>query len=384
MITKEQITKAEQQIYERRKSVRYDIRELTIEIIINKYAKGLDYQEDDDYQDKTKFRNVLFIPEYQRDFTWNDVRQSRFIESIILGLPIPLVFVAENKYSAWEIVDGSQRIRTLEAFCNNKLTLKELKKLDCLNGFKYEDLDVTRQGKLLDTPLRMIVLSEDADDEVKQDMFERINRGSEILKPMQLRKNTITDGIFTQFIYKLCDESIRNNEWKDALELLKELTPMDKWTENRDERQELILRFFALTEYVNKFPKKDVQEFLDDFLNEKNKEIKALEKSEQDAKLSEFYQKILKVLLFVKDCSEYGFRENNRKKTKRVVFEALSVGVYVVLKEHPEITCSKEKISAILNSPDFKNTWLGNPQVVYALDKVQQRIDFVANKLLEK
>jgi hypothetical protein len=386
MITKEQVTTSEKQIYERRKSVRYDIRELTIEIIINKYIKGLEYQEDDESQDKTKFRNVLFIPEYQRDFTWNDGRQSRFIESVLLGLPIPLVFVAENKDSAWEIVDGSQRIRTLESFYNNKLTLKELEKLNSLNGFQYQDLDVSRQGKFQDTPLRMIVLSEDADDEAKQDMFERINRGSETLKPMQLRKNTIRDGSFTKFIYELCekDDSRKNRKWQEASTLLKDLTPMDKWTENRDERQELILRFFALTEYINAFPKKDVQEFLDDFLKEKNDVLKKLPKKEKDKILNSYYERLLNVLHFIKKYSEYGFRENNRKKTKRVVFEALSVGVYVFLKNSSEILCSKEKITEILNSEDFKNTWSGNPQVVYALDRVQKRINFVANKLLEK
>src|ERR1035438_2617716 len=118
-MTKEQIQKAEQQIYELRKSIRYDIRELVIENIVSKYEKGLDFTEDDENQDKTKFYNVLFIPEYQRDFTWDKIRQSRFIESVILGLPIPLIFVAENKDSAWEIVDGSQRIRTLHSFINN-------------------------------------------------------------------------------------------------------------------------------------------------------------------------------------------------------------------------------------------------------------------------
>ncbi|MFY7786462.1 MAG: hypothetical protein ACOVQA_01195, partial [Thermoflexibacteraceae bacterium] len=74
MVTKEQVAKSEQQIYGLRKSVRYDIRELTVQIIVNKYEKGLDYQEDDEFLDKSKFYNVLFIPDYQRDFTWDTVR----------------------------------------------------------------------------------------------------------------------------------------------------------------------------------------------------------------------------------------------------------------------------------------------------------------------
>ena len=103
------IDKAEEQIYNLRKTVRYDIRELTIEIIVNKYNKGLDCDDDIESKDNSEFYNTIYVPEYQRDFTWDDVRQSRFIESVLLGLPIPLIFVAENKDSAWEIVDGSQK-----------------------------------------------------------------------------------------------------------------------------------------------------------------------------------------------------------------------------------------------------------------------------------
>ena len=104
----------ENQIYEKRKTVRYDVRDLTVEAIANKYDDSL--EQDDDMSGKF---NYIYVPEYQRDFTWDTVRQSKLIESIILGLPIPLIFIAENKNSAWEIVDGSQRIRNIDAFINN-------------------------------------------------------------------------------------------------------------------------------------------------------------------------------------------------------------------------------------------------------------------------
>ena len=182
---KRKVEQSESQIYELRKTVRYDIRELTIEIIVNKYQKGLDYDPEMDKTEQSKYFSSLWIPEYQRDFTWDEQRQSRFIESVLLGLPIPLIFVAENENSVWEIVDGSQRIRTLNAFMNNQLELQNLEKLNTLNGFKFEDLDPSRQGKFKDLPIRMIVLTEEATDDVKKDMFERINRGSDLLKPME-------------------------------------------------------------------------------------------------------------------------------------------------------------------------------------------------------
>lgn len=82
----------EEQIYSKRREVRYDMRDLTVEYISNKYKDGVDYSNTD--EDERKIldiqRNVLFVPDYQRDFTWDEKRCSKLVESILLGLPIPL------------------------------------------------------------------------------------------------------------------------------------------------------------------------------------------------------------------------------------------------------------------------------------------------------
>lgn len=371
--TKEQVLKSEEQIYELRKSIRYDIRELVIETIVDKYSKGLDYTEGDDEQDKMKFYNTLFIPEYQRDFTWDEIRQSRFIESVILGLPVPLVFVAENKDSAWEIVDGSQRIRTLNAFVKNELSLKGLEKFDSLNHFKFSDLDPSRQGKILNTPLRMIVLSEDADDEVKRDMFERINRGSDLLKPMEKRKGDKT-GLFTQFIYEKCSKN----------DLLEKLAPIDKWLQNRQEKEELILRYFALSDNDNykKFPNgTGIAVYLDKYLDTKNKQIATLQPQERDAVLSKHYDDFSIMLNFVDKYSTYGFRKGHNPQTKRVLFEAISVGVHIALKEKPDLSFTKEKWNKMINSQRFRSLWTGNTKL-HDAKKLKGRIEYISNSLL--
>lgn len=386
MVTKEQVAKSEQQIYGLRKSVRYDIRELTVQIIANKYEKGLDYQEEDEFLDKSKFYNVLFIPDYQRDFTWDKVRQSRFIESILLGLPIPLVFVAENKDSAWEIVDGSQRIRTLHAFLSNKLILNNLEKINALNGFQFKDLDVSRQGKFMDTPLRMIVLSEDADDEVKRDMFERINRGSDLLKPMEKRKGDKT-GKFTDFIYAICANTDKVlGKYKEANSLLRELAPIDKWLENRQEREELVLRYFALSDSGNykHFPKDSgIAKFLDEYLEAKNNELSKLNEKGLETVLQKYLDDFLAVLRFVKKYSMYGFRRTHNPQTKRVIFESISVGVSVALKQNPNLITTKEKVTSILDSDEFRKYWQGNSKV-HEPSKVKERTELIANQLLGK
>lgn len=75
----------EKEIQDQQRNISYDTKEYTVEIIVKKYQEGL---EKDD--------NEFFVPDYQREFVWDDVRQSRFIESLLMGLPIPYIFLAES------------------------------------------------------------------------------------------------------------------------------------------------------------------------------------------------------------------------------------------------------------------------------------------------
>ena len=109
IITVDEKLAAEEEILNEQKIVDYDTREYPVEVLVQKYTQGI---EDD--------KNELFIPNYQREFTWDEKRQSKFIESVMLGLPIPYIFTADCG-ERFEIVDGSQRIRTLAAFLINKL-----------------------------------------------------------------------------------------------------------------------------------------------------------------------------------------------------------------------------------------------------------------------
>jgi hypothetical protein len=336
------LDKVEEQIYSMRQTVRYDMRDLTVEQIVDKYQDSLDEQDEE-----TKKINYIYVPEYQRDFTWDIKRQSKLIESIILGLPIPFIFVAENKDSSWEIVDGSQRIRTLHAFINNKLVLEGLQSLSLLNGYSFKTLENGRKGKILNSALRMIVLAEETTDEVKKDMFERINRGSDLLKPMEKRKG-IYPGPFNKFIYRYTEE---NSEFR-------ELVKVDKWLEKRQEREELLLRFFALSEgeIYKKGLDTSIGNYLDEFIDKKNKALEKLTDEQQFIEINRYTEKMNKVLEFVQEYFPYGFRHKYNPQTKRSVFEAISVGVWLVLENKTPLRSdlSKEYISENIGSRDFK------------------------------
>ncbi|MFM9264310.1 DUF262 domain-containing protein [Tychonema sp. BBK16] len=156
---------AEEQIDEIKQKIDYYTTEYTIEFIVDKYLE----KDDDDFSE-------IYIPEYHRNLRWDIDRQSRFIESIILGMPIAVIIIAEIKETGrLEILDGSQRVRTIAAFLTNQLQLSNLKTLDSLNGSYFKDLAPSRQRKFKNTSLRMIVLSDKADEKVRNDIFYRIN-----------------------------------------------------------------------------------------------------------------------------------------------------------------------------------------------------------------
>jgi uncharacterized protein with ParB-like and HNH nuclease domain len=167
-ITLQDRNTAEMEIRDKRQQINYDTKQYPVEILVQKYMEGID--------DDT---NKLFIPDYQREMTWDEARQSKFIESVILGLPIPYLFVAEighdeNDEPRLEIVEGAQRILTLTRFINNELTLSGLEKLEHLNGFKFADLLLPRQRNFNRTTLRVIELTKTPNQDFRRDLFERI------------------------------------------------------------------------------------------------------------------------------------------------------------------------------------------------------------------
>jgi len=346
----------ENQINELKKEVSYDTRDFTIELIVKKYKDKFESDE-----------NEIYVPEYQRDFIWDETRQSKMIESIMLGLPIPSIFIAETKDGRFEIVDGSQRIRTLSAYIYDELEIQGLKKITNLNKTKFSTLDASRQRKFKNTALSIIVLAESSSEEMKNDLFERINKGADLLRNMEARKG-IYQGGFTDFIYKECAE---NNKFK-------ELIILSKAVKNRQEYEELILRFFALIDNYPKYSNfaRGVGKTLDDYMKDKNFEF-------SDKQKSEFKMFFEQMVDFVSENFKFGFSKNEGAETSRMIFEAISVGVHFALKKNKELQLkNKIDIRYWLNNNEFRQHTSGKYRTHSAL-ALLGRIDFVSNKLLE-
>lgn len=128
-------------VEEARREARYLVTDYPVELLVQKFREEPQQEGD------------IYIPEYQRKLRWSDQAQSYFIESVILRIPIPPIFLYDVK-GRLEIVDGSQRVRTLARFANDEFALGELDKLDVLSGLKYSQLPTTIQKRLYNTPIR--------------------------------------------------------------------------------------------------------------------------------------------------------------------------------------------------------------------------------------
>ena len=340
-ITEEQRDKATEQIIRLQKDISYDTRDYDIKYIIDKF--------------KDKY---FYIPDYQRHYVWDNVRKAKFIESVILGLPIPLMFFAitNRNIGSIEIIDGVQRMSTLVAFKEDKLELKGLKKLTELNGFRFSYLSKIQQSKFLNRTLRVIVLSEDTTAEFRQDIFGRINTGGLKANSIEIRRG-VYEGPFMDFL-----EECSNDE------LFQELCPLSENLKNRHEGLELVLRFFA---YLNNYKEfaHNVEEFLD----------KYVENNKDNFNKAEMEKEFKRMLNFVGEYFLYGFaKTKNAKSTPRVRFEAISVGVALALRENPEL---QPKSMDWLVSKEFEKHTTSHAS--NSRKRVRGRIEFVRNCLLE-
>lgn len=340
------IEKVEKEIREKQRTVDYDIKEYPIDVLINKYSQGLEDGE-----------NEIYVPTYQRAFVWDVERQSKFIESLILGLPIPYIFTAEMEEDGrLEIVDGSQRIRTLARFLDNKLELQNLDVIKSLNGFTFGKLSKPRQRKFRNISLRMIVLSEKSDSDARYMLFARLNTGTDLLKDMEKRKGMFPGG-FTDFIYKCADS-----------ELFTKLTAFTDLTRKRGGAEELVLRFFAYSEKYEIYSG-NVNQFLNDYAQEKNESFNK----------QEFKNKFDSMLKFVDQYFPNGFvKMPGSEKTPILRFEAISVGVYLALQKQPNL-----KVLNVdwLDSKDFKKETSGSS--TSSAKKLKSRIEYVRDQLLK-
>lgn len=182
---------------------------------------------------------IVLSPSFQRKYVWTTKGASKFIESLLMNIPIPTIFVSMNKNGIWDVVDGQQRLTAIKQFYNNELQLTGLESLCELNKKRYQDLDDKTKKILNNRTLSVVIVDDDSSEEIKFDIFMRINQGSVKLNEQELR-NCLYRGPFMDAIKKLGENEIL------AKILEKKSTFVDRF-----QHLEIIERFFSIREIIN-------------------------------------------------------------------------------------------------------------------------------------
>lgn len=341
------------QLADQRRKVDFDTYDVTVDELIRRVEKG----------------RIDIAPVYQRQFRWDDIRQSRLIESLLLGIPVPPLFMATNlkegKQVQWEVVDGLQRLLTLVNFAGSDaarlaarlivdpLRLNGLEKLDLINDKNFATLPEDIKSAFEDRPLKVVVLSDKSDLQVRFDLFERLNTGGVALTDQEIRE-CVYRGPFIDFVGKCADNEnfrrvirLSNSKWKDG-------TPED-----------FVLRFFAFLENYRNF-KHSVKVFLNEFAAGA---VLAPDIKSRSIVFDTTFDYLAKVF-------PNGIK-TRKGETPVNLFEAISVGAALALREQPALKV--RSADSWVQSDDLRRLTTG---ATNSRSRVAGRIEYCHRKFL--
>lgn len=339
------------QLDQERRMVSFDSYDMTVRQIYEMFIEGA----------------IYVPPEYQRQFVWDKQRSSQLIESIFLGIPVPSLFMATNSDSTWEIVDGVQRMSTLIHFMagtdaellkrvnrDTVLSIEGLEKVTELNGQLYSSLPKSLQLLFQTRPIRVTVLNDKSDTNVRFDLFERLNTGGVLLTNQEIR-NCIFRGTFNDQLKKLSIEPT----FKTAIKL------KDSDTRNGTS-EEYALRFFAYLDDRDSF-QHSVKNFLNDYMK-----LNA-QKKIAPAKVT-LFKETMNVLA---KAFPQGITRGQASTTSAVLYEALAVGLAEAMRSGQPVHI--ERLPGLVTDPTLRKLTTGatnSPRMLVG------RIEFVTHKLL--
>jgi len=228
--------------------------------------------------------DYILNPEFQRRHRWDATRKSKLIESFIMNVPIPPIFLYEREYSVYEVMDGLQRLTAISQFYEDKFVLQDLAEWKELNGLKYSQLpEQIKKGIDRRYISSIILLQETAKSEseanrLKQLVFERINSGGEKLKAQEIR-NALFPGGLNNLTISLSRNKYFCKLWgipePDETELetgqARQEVIEDKYFKDMSDA-ELVLRFFAYRQ-IDQWQGNTMEFFLDEFLKKGNEQF---------------------------------------------------------------------------------------------------------------
>jgi len=300
-------------------------------------------------------------PPFQRELVWGIHQKCELIESIIMGIPIPVFYVRENADGVYIVVDGKQRLTTLFDFINGKFALDKLSILKEYRGMRFSDLSPLDQNKIEDCSLNLNVIKAPTSDRVMFDLFDRVNRGGTRLNNQEMR-NALYQGNSTRLI----DELAKNPEFKAATE--------DSISNKHMKDRYLVLRFLAFYMWQEKITRDvetdeilDYKSNIEDFLGKTMSFLNAL--SEKDEILNTLRNVFVDSMCCAKELilPLGGFRlpsveGKNKRPINMAFFESLgyllakcgNITIEQASTIYNELLCDEDYVRSITHSVDSR------------------------------
>ncbi len=306
---------------------------------------------------------INIAPEYQRFFRWSQEQRSKFIESIYLNIPIPTIFLAENKDQKWEVIDGVQRLSTVFAFLGvlkekkeNNLKLKNLAVIKMLNDKTLKDIPEDMQRTFKRSTIRIEIIKTSNADYMKYELFKRLNTTGEPLSLQEIRNCILsqTNNDLNKKIITMAQDELFINFFR--------VTNAKK---KKKELESLILGCiaFSLIKDSSKVYDVSIEDLVTEFIvqmpNHNN------EFNEYNDKVLSQIKCVIKLLTEIRDTDE----KNKKIKSKFFVYSVM-YGVSTLHIEFDKITKDteksiKDKIEKLLNSKDY----FSNNSFVFSLKR---------------
>lgn len=205
-------------------------------------------------------KNAIDVtPHYQRRERWKPDRQSALIESFLLNVPVPPVYLAEDDFGTYSVIDGKQRITAIHQFMTGQLALRELASFSEIEGATFNTLPRTMRNALEIRPyLRVVTLLKQSSPDLKYEVFTRLNKGGESLNAQEIR-NVAFRGPLNELIFTLSAHHFLRKQ----LKIKNDKTPAYRKMQDA----EYVLRYFTLRRVWHRFSG-SLNRSMDDFMKE--------------------------------------------------------------------------------------------------------------------
>lgn len=278
---------------------------------------------------------IDLAPDFQRSMNlWEAKKQSQLIESILINFPLPAFYFDGTDKNKWLVVDGLQRLSTIQNFVVEKddkkrLRLTGLEFLDKLKGSTFDDLPRALQRQIEEAQIVAYIINPGTPEEVKFNIFKRINTGGLVLAPQEIR-HALNQGVPAKLIAELASF----NEFKQATQFV---IPSSRMLD-----REFITRFVSF--YIN--DANDYRPDLDNFLNKSMGDIKKLTEIEKEKLKLDFKEAmILAKKIFERFAFRKVFNVNERRKPiNKALFEVWSVSLAKLTDNERKIISKKPKL----------------------------------------